>query len=279
MRLREDFDNNKDFFDWYIPKIKEFVPNLEALVKTDKHAKISKKLPKISKDYVLWMFKRIREIFPIPPYVKLVYSANYHTWASRYNSQRKRLEILVPPYGQYQVYYPPIIIAAIQHELGHILNRDFAVTAEGKDQNGVNICMDCRINADIDRQMLDDLTNATYKFYYVKTDNIVPETFYPKINMPYNGRVHGWRQIYQFYIAHKKSLPTDPTKEPKPKPNTYFEQPKVGDIVQVSKGEQEGDLGLVLDVDEKGRCTILPMTVEEVDEYFAEQGSGYSGLK
>tara|TARA_R110002020_G_scaffold44348_10_gene128024 strand:- start:126 stop:956 length:831 start_codon:yes stop_codon:yes gene_type:complete len=275
MRIVEDFNNTEDFFNWYVPKIEEFVPNLKAYVLSDRHADIARQIPKISKEYVQFMFNRIREIINVPDNVKLVYDSGMYTWASTYNTMRKRLEIIVPPYAQYQIYYPPIIKAAIQHEMGHIINRDYTVATKGKDSNAVNICMDCRINANINRDWLSDLTNATYKFLYKKGFDIVPEHFYPQIGMPYNGKVHGWKQIYHFWKMHQKTLP--PSEEPKtkkPDSKKIYEQPKVGDIVQISSGDNEGDLGMVLDVDENGKCDILPMTIAQVDAHFEGLSAG-----
>jgi len=45
--------------------------------------------------------------------------------------KKRRLEILCPTYAYFHLRYDPIIKAAIQHEMGHILNRDYKVNTIG----------------------------------------------------------------------------------------------------------------------------------------------------
>ena len=283
MRLVDDFTDKEKFFKWYFDKIAEYVPNYKAIAKTHKTEIIAQKLPHLGAEYRDFMFKRIREIIDFPNDVTLVFKSNFHTWASTANTLKKRIEIWLPPYAQWQIYYEPIIKAGIQHEMGHITNRDLELDIKGKDSGLVNRCQDCRINANIDEEDMECLHASTYRFNInPKTDDLlIPKMWYPtKLKMPFRGRVYGWLTTYDLFKRANPSQSGDG--EPKPKPKKYFEQPQVGDIVQISKGDDAGDLGMVTAVDSNGKCTVTPMTLEEVESHFASMkngGGSYSGIK
>lgn len=281
MKIVEDFTDKQEFFKWYFAEVKKYVPNYKALAKSNNSKVIAEKLPHLGSDYRDFMFRRVREIINFPDNITLVFKSNFHTWASTANTLKKRIEIWLPPYAQWQIYYPPIIKAGIQHEMGHILNRDLEVDMKGLKRDGVNICQDCRINANIDEEDMDSLHASTYRFEMKEepTDLIIPKYFYPKgLKIPFRGRVYGWRQTYDFW--KRQASKSDDDGEPKKKPKKYFEQPKVGDIVQVRSGDNEGDLGVVTAVDSAGNCTVKPMTIEEVEQHFKEmQGGSYTGIK
>lgn len=258
------FETSDSFFEWYLSKIKEFVPSLEGYVLSNRQKSIVKRIPKLSKDEQKILFKTIRKISPIPSNVFLVYDHSSQTWASRYNTRLSRLEIIVPVYGFYMLRYPPVVRAAVQHEMGHILNRDFLVQIEGHG-SCTNIAMDCRINAHINREDLKDLYDATYWFRVKRGKMIVPEEYYRDIGLPLikGAAAYSWKTIHDYYHFND----TKKKQDKKKKPETYVKEPQVGDIVQVRKGDKEGLFGKVVDIVD-GKSVVEQMTAEQVQEHF-----------
>jgi hypothetical protein len=263
----ETFKTSEDFFKWYLPQIRKHVPSLERYVLSGNHAGIVRRIPKLTKAQQKFMFKKIREIQKIPNNVFLVYNHSFQTWASCYNPRKKRLEIIIPVYGYYMLGYEPVIIAAVQHEMGHILNRDYLVQLDGH-PNCTNVAMDCRINAQINRDALRALYHATYWFKVKEDKMIVPEEFYEDIGLPQikTGAAYSWKTIHDYYHYNDTSKKQD-KKKPK-KPETYIKDPQIGDIVQIIKeGKDEGKFGKVVDI-VSGKSVVEEMTLEEVQEYF-----------
>lgn len=266
MAKTHTFDTADKFFAWYIPLLEEFVPALRTYVLAGRHKAIIKRIPKLEPKQRDYMFKKIRDITPVPDNVFFVYSPDLKTWASTYNKKKKRLEILIPTYGYYMLKYPPLIKAAIQHEMGHILNRDFLVQLKGHSQC-VNISMDCRINAQIDRQELRDLYDATYYFRMKSYKSIVPEEFYPDVGLPIieGAAAYSWKTIHDYYHYNDCKI-TSP--QDSKAPEKYVKDPQVGDIVQVrKKGVDEGKYGRVVEIKD-GKSIVEEMDVEEVEEHF-----------
>lgn len=258
------FESSDDFFEWYIPIIKGFVPALKTYVLAQRSKSIVKRIPELSKEQTYYMFKKIREIINVPESVYFVYSPSMETWASTFNRSKKRLEIIIPTYGYYMTTYPQVIKAAIQHEMGHLLNKDYLVQLTGH-SGCVNRCMDCRINAEIDKQALVDLYDATYNFRAKPVQPIMPETWFPMLGLPViEGANYSWKTIHEYYHYNDTDKPVE-KKKPK---ETYVKDPEVGDIIQVRKGEDEGVYGRVVDIDENGESIIEEMSEEEVSEYF-----------
>jgi hypothetical protein len=263
----EVFKTSEEFFEWYIPTIEGFVPSLRSYVVNGRHKAIAKRVPKLDDKTTKFMFKKIREITPVPDNVYLVYSPKYQTWASTYNTKKKRLEIIIPTYGYYMLRYPPLIKVAIQHEMGHIFNRDYSVQIEGHG-NCVNMAMDCRINAQIDRDHLRDLYDATYYFKQKSFKSIVPEEFYGDISLPLleGTSAYSWKTIHEYYHYSDIDVP-DHAKKPQQKPEKYTQMPVEGDIVQIRKGTKEGRYGRVIDIVNE-KAVVEEMTRDEVQEYF-----------
>jgi hypothetical protein len=265
LKDREPFKTSDEFFDWYVPVIKSFVPALKAYVLAGRHNSIVKRIPKLSAEQRDYMFAKIREISPVPSNVFLVYSPSMQTWACTFNRQKKRLELIVPTYAYYQLMYPPIIIAGVQHEMGHILNKDLMVQLSGY-ANSVNICMDCRINSQINEDYLMDLYDGVYYFRMKSFTPIIPKFFYPQIGLPYieGGADYSWKTLHDYYIYNETQKPQNKKKE---EPESYVKDPEVGDIVQVRKGDKEGSYGRVVDIVD-GKSVIEEMTEEQVSDYF-----------
>ena len=134
------FETSDKFFDWFLGKIEKYSPNYRELVinsaaaarqGVDNHGIIVQSLPTLSDSQMKEMFSSIRDIINIPDNFYLIYDSRIKTYASQLNTQKKRLEIVCPTYAYYHLRYPPVIKAAMQHEMGHLLNQDYAVNTKG----------------------------------------------------------------------------------------------------------------------------------------------------
>ena len=256
----ETFTNSDDFFDWYLKKIKSFVPNLDSLVEMEKHQQIIDEIPKLTPKQVKYTIEKIREIAPIADGVEIRYNPEAPTWYSTIDN--KKYIIGIPVYAYYMTRYPPVITAGVEHELGHILNGDLERKG-GMHHKCLNITQDCRINDHINRNSLKDLYNSTYWFKTFspeqEDDNLnVPEFFYPKIGLPYRKGSAGYSYKHIHEAFHRLDVETEP----------YTEQPEVGDIVQIRKGDNSGKFGEIISMGTDGKFTIQEMTSVEVSEYF-----------
>lgn len=263
--METTFTSSDDFFDWYLPKIKSFVPDLDVLAPRYEHSKIIQKIPQLTQKQIEYTKKKIREIAPIIDGVKLRYDSTATTWYSTIN---KSIEYVIgfPVYAFYMLKYPPVIRAAVEHELGHILNGDLEIQDYSHHQC-LNITQDCRINDHIgsfgNREPLKDLYNSTY-WFKTKTpekeddDLNVPEFYYPKVGLPYNKDAAGfsYQQIHDAYHRNSKEKLSS------------TEQPKTGDIVLIRQGKNSGKYGKVIRVDSSGKFDIKEMTKDEVSEHF-----------
>jgi hypothetical protein len=215
------------------------------------------------------MFARIREIIKIPDNFYLVYNSKIETYASAYNPDKRRLEIICPTYAYYHLRFPPIIKAAMQHEMGHLLNKDYAVNTKG--HNGcANQCMDIRINHHIDREWLRDLLDAVYNFKTKKHFSmLVPEDTLANYGLkPKKHGTYSYQQIHQYYHLNDKD--PEPKKE---EPKKVYNLPKVGDIVLIN---ETYDYGKVVAI-ENGKAVVEKMTVDEVREHFGVEKKDNGG--
>lgn len=261
-----EFNSSDEFFDWYIPEIQKHAPNLEELVLGKQQKKIPKLLPDLSEDEITSMFLKIREFVNIPDDVHLVYRKKSITYASRYNTQLKRLEILCPKYTIYHLRYKPVIRAAMQHEMGHILNRDYKFNPAGGHGACSNRCMDIRINEHIDREDLRDLFNAVYYFRFTEFPMLVPEETFPEMNLPMKKKgTYSFGVIHTYYHLSKLDEPEPPEKPPK-----IYELPQLGDIVKINK---TSSYGKVIAISEE-KVEVEKMTKKEVDEHFKKLKGG-----
>jgi hypothetical protein len=257
----EKFDTSEEFFDWFLSEISTYVPNYKELVIGQSQKQIVNGLPNLTSDEIEYTFSEIRKTINIPSNVYLVYDTGIETYASLYNDEKKRLEIVIPTYAFYHLRYDPIIKAAIQHEMGHILNRDYKVDTRGH-SGCANRCMDIRINHHIDRVWLRDLFDAVYYFKVTKFNMLVPEETLGNYGLP--PRVHG---SYGYQVIHKAYHDSEKQKKPKQKkPPMEYNMPNIGDVVKINK---TSDYGKVVDIKD-GKAVVEKMTIEEVQEHFKQ---------
>jgi len=253
--MQKIFETSDEFFDWFIADIRKYVPNLTELVASNSQAEIVSNLPMLTSDKVDYTFSKIREIINIPNNVFLVYEPSIHTYASRYNTEKRRLEIIVPTYAYSHLRYPPVIKAAIQHEMGHILNRDYKFDSKSH-ISCANRCMDIRINHHIDRQWLKDLFDAVYYFRCQDFVMLVPEEILPSYGLKLKKHgTYNFQIIHQYYHLNKKK---------QIKPPKIYNMPKIGDIVQINKSKKYGQVVDII----VGKAVVEEMTFEQVREHF-----------
>ena len=253
------FETSDKFFDWFLGKIESYSPNYRELVANDRQEEIVKSLPALNNSQMTEMFSAIRDIIKLPPNFYLVYDSGINTYASRLNTKKRRLEIICPTYAYYHCSYPPVIKAAMQHEMGHLLNKDYAVNTKGHTDCS-NQCMDIRINHHIDREWLRDLFDAVYYFKTGTFPMLVPEEMVENYGMPL--KKHGsysYQEIHKYYHLNDED-PEEPT-EP---PTKIYNLPEVGDVVLINK---TSDYGKVTSV-ENGKAVVEKMTMDEVREHF-----------
>lgn len=262
------FDNSDEFFDWFLGEIEKHSPNYRSLVANsemaaqrgiDNHAIIVQSLPVLTVEQTTYMFDEIRKIITIPDNFYLVYNSSINTYASRYNTEKKRLEIICPTYAYYHLRYEPVIKAAMQHEMGHLLNKDYAVDVKGH-VGCANRCMDIRINHHIDRDWLRDLFDAVYYFKVKKFTMLVPEETLENYGMrPKKSGTYSYEQIHTYY--HLNDGDPKPPKTPK---EVEYKMPKVGDVILIN---ETSDYGKVVSIKD-GKAVAEKMTLEEVKEHF-----------
>lgn len=268
MASKFKFKKSDKFFDWFLAEIETHSPNYKELITTseaaaqrgvDNHAVIVQSLPTLTDDQISEMFIEIRDIIKIPENFYLVYNSKINTYASRYNTDKKRLEIICPTYAHYHLRYPPVIKAAMQHEMGHLLNRDYAVNTKGHNACS-NQCMDIRINHHIDRGWLKDLFDAVYYFKVSEFKMLVPEETLENYGLRLKKHgTYSYQQIHKYYHLND----SDPQPK-KPQPKKVYNLPKVGDIVLINK---TSDYGRVVDIKD-GKAVVEKMSIEEVKGHF-----------
>jgi len=265
----EDFKTSDEFFDWYLAKVESHAPNYKVILNnafTDPQGggsffyELSQKFPVLTSEQMTFMFAEIRRIFNVRSNVFLIYDSKTVTYYSRYNPTKKRLEIGCPTTAYWHLRYPPVIIAAMQHEMGHILNRDYRVNIPNH-VGCVNRCMDIRINQHIDRDMLRDLFNAVYYFKVKKNFKmLVPEETLQDYGMRLKSfGTYSWEQIHKMYHFND----SDPKKK-QPKQPMEYELPEVGDIVLINASNKYGQVTEV----EGDKVEVVELTAEEVNEHF-----------
>ena len=148
----------------------------------------------------------------------------------------------------------------MQHEMGHILNRDYKVNIPNH-IGCVNKCMDIRINQHIDRGYLKDLFDAVYYFKTKKNFNmLVPEDTIENYGMRLKKYgTYSWQQIHKMYHFND----SDPSKRKEKLPMEY-KLPEIGDIVMINASNNYGQ---VTDI-EGDKVEVVALTAEEVNEYF-----------
>lgn len=202
-----NFNTWEEFFDWYISQIEVHVPEIRKVVElgdkyhdltpeersvmneavTKLHAILHQKVPLTIEEQKDLSFD-MKIDFAVPSTVKLVHRPKdlNMTFASWFNRQARRIEIIYPTVTRYLIKFRPVIDAAIKHEMGHILNKDIFLKCDQAHANCLNVAQDVRINAYIQYDHLRMLTACLYTFQrdLSKVAINVPEELLTKLGMP-----------------------------------------------------------------------------------------------
>ena len=208
------FDNFDTFFAWYINVIKSKVDGFNV---TMPYQEIHLKMGLLTKEQQKFTEKMIRKIQNLPKNVPIMFT-NYNdigTFASRWNGQEKKAEIVYPSVCYYWLRYPELIRTVIQHELGHIVNRDIFYKSENGEEyqkahsHCINLSMDCRINQNLDYQNLDYINRCLFSFNNEPFEPTVPETFaVKKCGLPISlkGKLT-WTLIHKnYHVQHPEPM-------------------------------------------------------------------------
>ena len=197
----ENFQTYEEFWEYYISEIALHVPDYMRMQPEAVHAA----LPQFTEEERLYIFDTIRGIVEFPKSIHLVYAPTSFTYACWFNPTKKRIEILIPTMARYFIRYPVLIEMAIQHETGHIFNKDIFLKVEKQHQECVNICKDTRINALLNFETYTQFIRAIFLFqhdlsYDAKPSVPHPYTVFERLGLPLEGGdVYDWQTIHDFY--------------------------------------------------------------------------------
>lgn len=172
------FENFDDFFNWYVAVIGSIVPNYKQM----QHKSILDAIPRLTPSEVLEMNKIIVEYQELPKGIILICDDSAHTFYSTFSGGVYK--IAYPSIFRYWLRYPPIMKAAIQHEFGHIMYKDCLLQSNESHGDCNNICMDIRINQNINNLELQQMYRClfTFKNEFYKGE-YTPESMFPKIGI------------------------------------------------------------------------------------------------
>ena len=241
-----EFNNFDDFFAWYMNVIKSKVDGFNVSMSSKE---IHLKIGKLTKEQFELTNRVIRRIQKMPKNIILVNDNKAGTFYSYWDNYRKKAVIAYPSVTYHWLRYPDLVKGAIQHEIGHIINGDILYKPKDKEYQKahagcINMSMDCRINQNINYQILDYINRALFTFENKQTDLIVPETWMVKkagLPIALKNKVT-WIYIHDnYHKIHPDPLPEDIV-EAQLDVGTYV-------MTTVDKyGEPKGTYGIVTEV-------------------------------
>lgn len=200
-----DFLTYNEFDEWYRAELKAAVPDYDKLPPEVIH----RSLTPLTQDEADDLIKQMLPLVKLHGKITYVYNPSGYTFASWFNPDKKRVEIIFPTIAKYMIYYKPLIIVGIQHELGHIMNKDcYTSHPEGHNQC-INICMDIRINATLDHDLFDQIVRTIYGIGSESDrklgDGVIrPETTLPEMGLaPNSSLVYDWRALHNLWHTMK----------------------------------------------------------------------------
>ncbi len=208
------FDEFNDFFAWYVNIVKAKVRNFDVSMGSDE---IHLKIGKLTREEFEFTNRVIRKLQKFPKGINLVNDNKAGTFYCRWNNVTKKAEIAYPSVTYYWLRYPNIVKAAMQHEIGHIINEDILYKPKDKayqmaHARCINMSQDCRINQNIDYTTLDYINRCLFTFENKPTDLIVPETWMVKqCGLPLSLKTKAtWTYIHDnYHYIHPEPLAED----------------------------------------------------------------------
>lgn len=204
---QEVFEKFDDFFNWYIAVISMYAPDFRNM----NYSEVQNAIPKMTSAEIDSLNKHIESLQPLPKGVELVCNDNESTLYSCFNKARGKVQIAYPTIVKFWVRYPKMLKAAIQHEFGHILNGDIYQQANPSHSHCINICMDVRINQNIDRDAVNQMYRCLFTFRNEYYEASTPEVYFPKLGLPISLKgKYSWRNIHDKWhevFGHHTNLP------------------------------------------------------------------------
>ena len=196
------------FFAWYLTQIKVYAPEYLLITPTQTHNKI----PALTKDEMNQVVKQINRIQKVPKGIIFRSDNSAGTFYSYWDKKIKKAVIAFPAALKWMLRYPSVVKAAIQHEMGHIINKDIFVQIKGHG-SCTNKCMDCRINQNINYDIFEKLMQCTFSFTTApaKKYMIIPEYFLEdSCGLPssYKDKI-GWKEIHNAFHNFQKTMNQD----------------------------------------------------------------------
>ena len=272
-----------EFWDFYIKSVKQDIGTKKYSVIKNNSSKIATSLERIDDEFRINILDPlIRKAGMIPEKILLKYDPKATTFYSAYSKKRKRFYIGYPTYTKYMCFWEASMKASFRHEMGHILRGDCLLTMPFSKVRNANCCMDIRINDSLDREGL----LQVYKCLYFKDKDVellVPESQFPKIELPYNNEnpyIPEW-----YIIADKFNKANERQKQENKEDNKDKSNQKdsfeIGDYVIIDKksSEYNGEPGVIVDIDEKGNFVVEGISDEEFEDFLKEVKKQREGIQ
>jgi len=274
MREHKYYTDWNEFWDFYITSVKQDIGTKKYSVIKNNSSKIATSLERIDDEFrINTLDPLIRKAGMIPEKILLKYDPKATTFYSAYSKKRKRHYIGYPTYTKYMCFWEASMKASFRHEMGHILRGDCLQTMAFSQVRNSNCCMDIRINDSLDREAL----LQVYKCLYFKDKDVellVPESQFPKIELPYNEEnpyIPEWYIIADKFNKANDRIRQDNQQDKKDNSNQK-DSFEIGDYVIIDKKSSEfnGEPGVIVDIDEKGDFVVEGITDEEFEEFLNE---------
>ena len=272
-----------EFWDFYITSVKQDIGTKKYSVIKNNSSKIATSLERIDDEFrINTLDPLIRKAGMIPEKILLKYDPKATTFYSAYSKKRKRHYIGYPTYTKYMCFWEASMKASFRHEMGHILRGDCLQTMAFSQVRNSNCCMDIRINDSLDREAL----LQVYKCLYFKDKDVellVPESQFPKIELPYNEEnpyIPEWYIIADKFNKANDRIRQDNQQDKKDNSNQK-DSFEIGDYVIIDKKSSEfnGEPGVIVEINEKGNFVVEGITDEEFEEFLNQVKRQREGIQ
>lgn len=262
----KEFKKYNDFFKFYLSVLDENVPQWSAYMTMKSslggHQKIHREMPKLKNSQVKELNTKLRELVKFPKKVMLSYQSKTETWYAGWRPDKGAYQIAYPTLAYYWMAYPSLLKTALLHELGHIFNGDSNVKNRAGHSSCLNICMDVRCNAPLDRLSLMQVNDCLFHFKIKRPQGLyVPEQFYPQVGLPVLPQGYSFEVTHNAY--HQKDFEDDDEKDPQ-KLAPWV--PQIGDYVIITAGKSSGRIATIEDIMPNQECSDFYDLIDSMDK-------------
>ena len=262
----KEFKKYNDFFKFYLSVLDENVPQWSAYMTMKSslggHQKIHREMPKLKNSQVKELNTKLRELVKFPKKVMLSYQSKTETWYAGWRPDKGAYQIAYPTLAYYWMAYPSLLKTALLHELGHIFNGASNVKNRSGHSSCLNICMDVRCNAPLDRLSLMQVNDCLFHFKIKRPQGLyVPEQFYPQVGLPVLPQGYSFEVTHNAY--HQKDFEDDDEKDPQ-KLAPWV--PQIGDYVIITAGKSSGRIATIEDIMPNQECSDFYDLIDSMDK-------------